>query len=933
MDDNGQHVGVFFLSPFLDYTHDQLGPKRVASILEEMGTTEAEMTDPSNWVSLSFVERFAAVLDREHDDPALFDHCGRLAFDQRYMGMMRPILSAFGSPSFAYDAMCKSLPRFNKVGQIEVTERGPGLRVMEYRPVEGMPRETMPQICAARRGQMAAIPTLFGLPPANVEHPLCMQRGDDCCRYETRWKEPGKGPWRWLLLAGGAAAGGGIATLAGAPLFWAGVTGAIGAGVGIGAATLASLRRSLGDRVEELAQHNEALLRSAQVNERRLAQVSRAKASVDQKVEERTAELVVTSERLAETLQQVRELNQSRTDFFANVSHDLRTPLQLIVGPLETMVARKQGGRATGSHPEGGQAGEAEIMLRNAHRLLHLIDQLLLVSRADAGPAQLRRIPMDPAALVRQVAEAFSLAARDKKVTLKVHGSERGTTTHLDPGWINSALSNLVGNALRHTPAGGEIELRYADQDDALRLEVRDTGPGIAPEKQATIFDRYAQGGGGGAMGLGLAIVQEAARLHGGAARVQSEPGEGARFTLSIPHWVPDSGEETPAVEDQELPRVSPVNAEPVEDTADELSGPNPDAPLALVVEDNADLRRYVGELLASRCRVISAADGEQALALCAERLPDIVVSDVAMPRMDGIELCRALKEEDRTRAVPVILLTARQATESVLSGYEAGAVDYVRKPFHARELMARVEVQLRLRAMVHEAAHRERLASLGVLAAEVAHHIRNPLNVIKNGLPVIEGKLTEEAEQGPGAELFQVINDSAGRIDTLVRDLLSLSGGDRTHPSRFKAAECLSSVLNLIKATLPRGVELKSSVLEEAWVFGWTRDLSYVFLNLLDNARQAVGEKGEITVNLAQEEDRVIFTVEDDGPGVPPEVADDIFAPFVTTRDAGQGTGLGLSIANKAAALHGGTLALESSALGGAKFVLKIPAADSEAN
>ena len=925
MEDEGQHVGVFFLRPFLDYTRELLGPERLAAILARLEVTQAEMDDPSNWVSLAFIERFAEQVAKEHDDPALFDHCGRLAFDQRYMGMLRPIIRAFGSPAFAYDAMCKSLPRFNKVGEIKVIESGPGLRVMEYRPREGAPTEKGPNICATRRGQMAAVPTLFDLPPATVEHPLCMQRGDACCRYEARWKEPGKGALRWVLMGGGAVAAGGLATAAGAPLIWAGVVGLAGAAGGLGAATILWLRRSLAERVTELAQHNEALLRSAQVNERRLAQLTQAKASVEQKVEERTGELVETSYRLSETLEQVRQLHRSKTDFFANVSHDLRTPLQLIVGPLEELAANRNA---------PGETTEAvDVMLRNARRLLYLIDQLLLVSRADAGPSQLRRAPIDPAALTSQVAEAFSLAAREKGIALTVEGPEQGTTAHLDPGWLNAALSNLMGNALRHTPEGGQIILRHADLDGALHLEVQDNGPGIPKERQADIFDRFAQAndssGQRGSLGLGLAIVREAARLHGGEAKLHSEPGQGARFTLKLPRWVPD--DEAPSEQEPraDLPTVAvPVDTPREAAPSMELPGPRPSAPLALVVEDNDDLRAYISKLLTSQCQVISASDGEQGLALCTKRLPDIVVSDIAMPNMTGLEMCRALSKQPRTSGVPVLLLTVRQATDSVLAGYEAGAVDYVRKPFHARELLARVAVQLRLRAMVHEATHRERLASIGVLAAEVAHQIRNPLNVIKNGMPAIQSRLADQ-DEGPIKELFQVIDDSAGRIDQLVQDLLSLAGGDRTHPSRFQASECVTSSLSLIKATLPQAVELAAELDPEAWIFGWVRDLSFVFLNLLDNAKRAVGEAGRIQVTLQRQGDQVLFTVEDDGPGVPPEMVETLFDPFITSRDAGQGTGLGLSIASKAAALHGGTLVLETSELGGAKFVLTVPAAE----
>ncbi|MCK6552543.1 HAMP domain-containing histidine kinase, partial [Myxococcota bacterium] len=563
--------------------------------------------DPTVWVSLELCEAVCEALARDRNDPALFERAGRNSFSPKYMGALRPIIRAFGNPAFAYDQMVGSLPRFNKVGAIAVLERGPGKRTLEYRTLEGAPREHGPYICAARRGQMAALPTLFDLPPATVEHPACMQRGAPTCIYTVTWREPRRSGLQAIATASIAAATGGAAALfAGAapPLA------AVSAGVlGLLAWSLRRsfvLGRELQDRVQDLVAHNDALLVTTQANEARVLALVEAKQGVEDVVAERTRALRETSERLEEALARVQALGEARSRFFANVSHELRTPLQLILAPLQDLVQGRQ--------PLGGTARALETMARSAARLRELIDQLLDLARLDAGRVSLDRQPTSPTELVAGVVSMFSLAAQSQDVALETVLPRHAPTVALDRTWIEGAVSNLVSNALRVSPRGKKITISLEVDERWVSITVADEGPGMA--EPARMLGRFAQGqeSRGGA-GLGLAIVEETVRLHGGDVSVESEPGKGTSFTMRIPRIVRvDGAAPTTTGRTHTAPLTQAVEqAKQLEVTASAASdehpptGPSESSPLALVVEDEDDLRRYVAELVATRCRVSTA--------------------------------------------------------------------------------------------------------------------------------------------------------------------------------------------------------------------------------------------------------------------------------------------------------------------------------------
>jgi signal transduction histidine kinase len=689
------------------------------------------------------------------------------------------------------------------------------------------------------------------------------------------------------------------------------------------------LSSEISQRTADVVRHQQALMRSTGEHERRYAELLDEKLLVENKVAERTADLHETGQRLQHTLEQVQALSYARTDFFNNVSHELRSPLTLILAPLEDLVA--------GRTPPGGERVAFEAMQRSATRLLRLINQLLDLAKIDAGEMKITLAATDLAQLLQATLSAFEVAAAKKGVLLERRLPATMAPIAVDSAWIESAVTNLIANALRLTSRGGAVRVRLQDDGSQVHITISDDGPGIAPADQDKVFERFAQGEtakpGLVGTGIGLALVREAARLHGGTIELDSELGKGATFTLTLPRRqhetaaVETTSDEVAAAKNPTAALIAPALVDELraEVRAGRRSGPDPNAALVLVVEDNADLRDFIADVLAVRYRVQTAVDGVQALYMAAKLRPDAVVSDVAMPEMDGYALCQQIRARDEIRSTPVLLLTARTEAASILRGFEAGANDYILKPFHGRELLARVDVHIRLRRMVQELALRERHALLGVLAASVAHQVRNPLTTLCAGLPAMEQRLGSKVD-AQTRELMAVMLDCARRIEEMTADLMNLARVDRPAACRFRPADGLKTALRLARARIGETGTLEERIEESDETDGWPGDMNHVFLNLLDNAMRAVSRGGRIRVSARNEHELYVIRVEDSGAGVDAALASRIFEPFFTTRPAGEGTGLGLAIAKDIVDRHGGRLSVSRSELGGAMFTVSLP-------
>jgi signal transduction histidine kinase/ligand-binding sensor domain-containing protein/DNA-binding response OmpR family regulator len=411
-----------------------------------------------------------------------------------------------------------------------------------------------------------------------------------------------------------------------------------------------------------------------------------------------------------ERAERLRELDHARSRFFANVSHEFRTPLTLTLGPLDDLQAGFHGPLAP------GMAEQVELARRNAGRVLELIDQLLEVARLEAGSTPLRARRVELGAFVAHLGEAFQPLAERRSVALALEVPEEPLPVFADPAHLERVLANLLSNAFKFARSGGTVRLTLEAAPGAARISVRDDGPGIAAADLPHIFDRFYRGDEAAGRhqpgtGIGLALARELAALHGGTLEVESEEGSGSTFTVTLrlgrDHLTPEQVVDDAPLEDwsPRLPLPSASVEEPPEGEAADSApeGVPDDVTTVLVVEDNPELRAFIRMHLEGRFRVVEAADGLQGLELARRLLPDLVLSDVMMPGLDGYALCRALKEDAETDFIPVILLTARAATEDRLAGLRQEADAYLTKPFQVEELTTRIDNLIALRRRLRE--------------------------------------------------------------------------------------------------------------------------------------------------------------------------------------------------------------------------------------
>jgi signal transduction histidine kinase len=424
------------------------------------------------------------------------------------------------------------------------------------------------------------------------------------------------------------------------------------------------------------------------------------------------------------------ELDRAKTAFFSNISHEFRTPLTLMLGPVEDLLAQPD----TDVTP--ATKGQLEIMQRNSLRLLKLVNTMLDFSRIEAGRIQAHYEPVDLATYTAELAGVFRAAIERAGLRLIVTCTPLPEPVYMDRDMWEKIVLNLLSNAFKFT-LEGEIEIRLDATGGQACLTVRDTGVGIPAEEMPRIFERFhrakeTRGRTYEGTGRGLALVQELVKLHGGTVRAESVLHEGSRFTVTVPlgtahldpqrigtpsdpapskmgaeafvqealRWLPDAERDDEPVWTQDDP--APTSGPLAHRSGDaHLQGPRP---RILWADDNADMREYVRRLLGKRFEVEAVADGQAALEATRATLPDLVLADIMMPRLDGMGLLRALRSDAGLRDLPVILLSARAGEEARIEGMEAGADDYLVKPFSARELLARVESHVRLARLRREA-------------------------------------------------------------------------------------------------------------------------------------------------------------------------------------------------------------------------------------
>lgn len=482
---------------------------------------------------------------------------------------------------------------------------------------------------------------------------------------------------------------------------------------------------------------------------RNISAMKRAEAEIERKNEE-----------LQRLLERIRQLDELKSDLFANVSHELRTPLALILGPAESMLA-------TGQNLTELQRRDLGVIHRNAATLLKHVNDLLDLAKLDAGKMTVDYARVDLARSVRTVAAHFDALAPQRSLSYGV-ATPDSLEAEVDPEKFDRILLNLLSNAFKFTPAGGRIQCALAPSgDDLCLLSVQDSGPGVRPEMRTTVFERFRQAQGGttrefGGTGLGLAIVKDFVDLHGGTIAVSEAAGGGALFQVELPLRAPGGTyvrRGTTAVP-EEGSVATEVAVEELQQVGGDATAPRraPDAPLVLVAEDNAEMRRFIAEVLGSDHRVVAAADGEEALAKAIAEPPDLVVTDLMMPKVGGDRLVDELRARAPLAQVPVLVMSAKADEALRIKLLTESVQDYLTKPFSAHELRARVRnlvTMKRARDLLQRelATQNEDLSQLtGQLVAnqQALRHLAffDPLTDLPNRVQLQE-RLTEAVSSG----------------------------------------------------------------------------------------------------------------------------------------------------------------------------------------
>ena len=424
-------------------------------------------------------------------------------------------------------------------------------------------------------------------------------------------------------------------------------------------------------------------------------------------------ELGEKNEELKRLNEEVLELTHSRLVFFTNISHELRTPLTLIADPVEMLLE------------DSGIKGKSRELLkmvqRNALALQQLVSNILDFRKIQNGKMELKLYRFDIVKTLTMWVGDFQLTAERKQIRLHLDVDDlKGSHEMIaDQEKISRIVFNLLSNALKYTPAGDEIFVSLKDEGANLRLDVRDTGKGISQDEADKIFERFFQAkGAASGTGIGLALVKSFVELHHGEARVESEPGKGSDFIVVIPRKqegdsqvihndvdIVDNSANASASDSKNVVDESVLqyidDGDRSRGKVQQLVSENTNRPTVLVIDDNTDIRQYERTLLQDEYVVLEAADGKEGLAVALKEVPDLVICDVMMPVMDGLEFTKQLKTNTATSHIPVIMLTAKNLEEHRAEGYEHGADSYITKPFHSKVLLARIENLLRQRQLL----------------------------------------------------------------------------------------------------------------------------------------------------------------------------------------------------------------------------------------
>ncbi len=713
-------------------------------------------------------------------------------------------------------------------------------------------------------------------------------------------------------------------------------------------------------------------------------------------------QLDLSRRELEKSNKRLMELDELKGRFFANVSHELRTPLTLLIAPLESLRGR------IGASVDAQSRDWLDTMYANGMRLLKLINDLLDLVRLDTGRLHLDKVPIELGDFFRGLLNSVKSAAQEKGIRLDCDVDSSLTIIYADLDKMEKVFLNLLFNSVKFTPAGGSIRILARAESDFAIIQIIDTGMGISPENAPHIFNRFWQADTSAnrkfqGTGIGLALVKELVEAHRGTVEVRSQPGAGTTMVVMIPIGTPKmratstvaspatgigvaangaavaatveiatpgapaSGQEVRGGIEPEV--VEPENAWMVslyKRASLFTAMPQPRDALRvqmpvgirkrvrlLIAEDEADMLRFLRSQLDDQYEVIEAVDGDQAVTLATQYLPEIILCDMMLPEKDGLQVCRELRARASTKALPFLMLTARADDETKLRALAAGANDFLTKPFSSTELKVRIknladtyklQQQLEwqnqklestnedlkdalqeLKTTEVQLVQAEKMASLGRMSAGIIHEINNPLNFARTGLHMLSRQAPHipNPERGNFDETIRDIQEGISRVAEIVSDMRSYTHPQGGGTEDVDIRSCVDAALRFLVAELKDRVVVSIEIPPGMTLRSDRNKLMQVFTNLLQNSSDALKAREEALVggepariNISGEvcgDGRRVLRFWDNGTGISEGNLAKVFDPFFTTKEVGHGTGLGLSISYRIVRDAGGHITVRS--------------------
>lgn len=683
---------------------------------------------------------------------------------------------------------------------------------------------------------------------------------------------------------------------------------------------------------------------------------------------------------LEENNKKLSALDEMKSQFFANVSHEFRTPLTLILGPIQDVL------HGSLKLPDK-VASILDIIQQNALRLLKLVNDLLDVTKLEEGKFNIRLEKIEVNRVASGLANSMMHMAASKDIEIIVDLEEDDLWIAADIDAMEKIMLNLLNNSIKFTDNGGQITVltrkecydfvpegsKQAIRKENIIITIKDNGIGMDKESLPYIFDRFKQVDSSSTRkyqgtGLGLALVKELTELQGGKVKVDSVPSQGTSFELTFPAFedlmlVQEDKQELPQSQDKQeqvedtIVHIHKMAAKARKVTHDEIDFEEKVTPVfdesaktILVADDEPDMRYYVTNLLKEEgYNIVQAKNGRVALQMVEKYKPDLVVLDLMMPEMDGLSVCDALKKDDKTTSIKVIMLTARSDESSKLQALKNGVDDFLNKPFGSIEIKSRIknllqnsdlQIQLQnknnslkealndLKMTQAKLVHSEKINAIGNLAAGLLHEVNNPLSYSMTAVQLMKADPVINADEDL-KDTVKDIEEGMGRIKHIVSDLRAFAYPEEADKKVvFSVFDAVESVMRFT-ANECRDLEKTINIDKQLMAAGSQTHIVQVLINLVSNAAKAIAkagrEKGLLVIDAIEENNRIKISVTDNGTGMNEETLNSVFNPFFTTNEVGSGMGLGLSVSYTIIKNHGGNLAATSEFGKGSTFYFDI--------